>query len=577
MSQIGEGKTGIEGLGRLLGTGEGKAGRLAAGLGGGAREEFARLMASAQGRFKADGPIEGAGAATKGGPGASGGKAFAEALEGLADQLAKLRDALGGAAGKGASAGQAGADAEPAGIDSLRSALDDLVGELEDRIARLEGGPGAGRVSGTGEDPAGGRSLVEGWPGAEGARPLGGQHGGQAGGEGDALLDSTAGTSSTMAELGAQVEALTDALARLKQSFGTDQAQAPAAMEGLMDRLASLRDGLVDARAELQGGRAGDASAMPAGLLGQMQALEQALQRAQAAAGGEVRAARGMAASRGDGQAGWDGNWRFAETGRRAAGSNESVRLGGNAGAESARNADWTGGPVSAALGLTGSEANTVARERAPLTRWSALNGLEGQGAPRGESESALSGNPNATTGLGGSPASMMSSAAPASGIFTGQAAAGTPNPQMPAQLGQQIQWMVGKGVSKASIELRPADLGPLKIAIETQGDETRIALTATNATAQGLLEQQLPRLKEWLQEAGLANSEVEVDLGQESDFGQQLADADEGGESNPGETGGGAGQSNDADAAELAGVDPDGADGGDDSVAGRLVLDLFA
>ena len=571
MSQIGDGKTGIEGLDRLLGTSEGKVGRLAAGLGGGSREEFARLMASAQGRFQADGPSETAGATSMDGPGPSGGKALAEALEGLADQLAKWREALAGAAGQGQSDGQSGAEVGPAGKDSLRSALDDLVGELEDRIARLEGGPGTGRMPGTDEDPGGGRSFVEGWPVAEGVR----QYGDRAGGQRDALHEPTAGTSSTMAELAVQVEALTDALARLGQSFGADPAQSPAALEGLIDRLAGLRDGLLDARGELQGDRADDALTMPAGLLGRMQALEQALQRAQAAAGGEVRAARGMAASRGEGPAGWDGNWRFAETGRRAAGSNESARPGASAGAESSRHADWTGGPVSAALGLTGSETSAVARERAPLTRWSVLNGLPGQAAPRGESESALSGNPNATAGLGGSPASMTSGAGPGSGIFTGQAATGTPNPQMPAQLGQQIQWMAGKGISKANIELRPAELGPLKIAIETRGDETRIALTATNATTQGLLEQQLPRLKEWLQEAGLAHSEVEVDLGQESDFGQQLADADEGGESRQGEAGAGTGQSGDADTVERAGADR--ADGSDDRVIGRPVLDLFA
>lgn len=571
MSQIGDGKAGIEGLGRLLGTGEGKVGRLAEGLGGGSREEFARLMASVQGRFQADAPGETVGATSMDGPDPLGGKALAEALEGLADQLAKWREALAGAAGQGPSDGQSGAEAGPAAKDSLRSAVDDLVGELEDRIARLEGGPGTGRMPGVDEDPGAGRTPVEGWPGEEGA----GQPDRQAGGDGETLRESAAGASSTMAELAVQVEVLTDALTRLEQSSGADPAQSPAALEGLIDRLASLRDGLLDARGELQGGRADDALTMPAGLLGQMQALEQALQRAQAAAGGEIRAARGMAASRGEGQAGWDGNWRFAETGRRAAGSNESARPGANAGAESSRNADWTGGPVSAALGLIGSEASAVARERASLTRWSVLNGLPGQGAPRGESESASSGNPTATAGLGGSPASMTSGAGPGSGIFTGQAATGTPNPQMPAQLGQQIQWMAGKGVSKATIELRPADLGPLKIAIETRGDETRIALTATNATTQGLLEQQLPRLKEWLQEAGLAHSEVEVDLGQESDFGQHLADADAGGEPGQGEAGTGAGQSGDTDA-----TDRTGAGQVNDRVVrgtGRLVLDLFA
>ena len=165
---------------------------------------------------------------------------------------------------------------------------------------------------------------------------------------------------------------------------------------------------------------------------------------------------------------------------------------------------------------------------------------------------------------------SSLTAGSLAGGVFTGQAATPPPNPQMPAQLGQQIQWMVGKGVSRANIELRPADLGPLKISIETQGDETRIALTATNATTQGLLEQQLPRLKEWLQESGLADSEVDVSLGEEGGFGQQLADADRD------DPEGRAGLTADAGTTSAGSLSSDD-EGGVEWVEGQGVLDLFA
>ncbi|WP_322520998.1 flagellar hook-length control protein FliK [Guyparkeria halophila] len=563
MSQIGEGKATIESLGRLLGNADGKAGRLAAGLGGSTgREEFARLMASAQGRFKADGEgglSRGAAAAPESlaaaeqGVGGRGGD-LEQALAGLADQLAQLRDAL---AGRSQGLAQSGENTATEMAGDIQSALDELAGLLDGRGGRLNGAPADGRALGQRDGSGNHLSITADgdWRGGDGGID------GLAGGSSE---PAGGGRDDLMAGLGDQLNELADALTQLRQS--TDNAGSPSsqAWQGLAERLAALREGLADAQSE--------SGAMPAGLLGQLQALEQVVRRAESAASGEARGAQGLAASQGEAHTSWDGFLRFAENGRRSAGSSESTRLVGGAGGEAARDADWTGGPVSAALGLTGREPSQTQRERAPLTHWSSLNGLEGRQA-RSEAELA-SGNAQTTSaGLGASAASMSSGGSPAGGIFTGQAAAGTPNPQMPAQLGQQVQWMVGKGISKASIELRPADLGPLKIAIETQGDETRIALTASNATAQGLLEQQLPRLKEWLQEAGLANSEVEVDLGQESDFGQQLADADDEGQ------GGAGGQAGDGtQAGQTAMMGADGTDGLDEeSTQGRLVLDLFA
>lgn len=566
MSQIGEGKTTIEALGRLLGSADGKAGRLAAGLSGGGREEFARLMASAQGRVKLDGEggsPRSASLSSESGPatgqGIAGRNDFDQALAGLADQLAQLREAL---AGRSAGATQPGENAAMRSGPDIQSALDELAALLDGRGARLNSASGENGSLGQPDGP--GNGLGNGLGNGPGADWFGGD--GSAGGL-DRNPSAVAGgvPDGLMAGLGDQMKELAEALARFRQSIDSADSQPAAALEGLMERLASLREGLADTRSE--------GESMAPGLLGQLQALGNALRRAESAAASETRVAQGMTSPRGEGQSAWDGGWRFAENGRRAAGGSESTRLGGGAGGEAARDGDWSGGPVSAALGLTGRESVPMERERVPLTRWSALNGLEGHQG-RAEAELASGSSQANSTGLGGNPASILSGGSPAGGVFTGQAAAGTPNPQMPSQLGQQIQWMVGKGVSKASIELRPADLGPLKIAIETQGDETRIALTATNATAQGLLEQQLPRLKEWLQEAGLANSEVEVGLGQESDFGQQLADADDDGQGSAGSQPGDGAQDGQTERGAAEGADGPGEEG---LAQGRLVLDLFA
>ncbi|MFO7809297.1 flagellar hook-length control protein FliK [Guyparkeria sp.] len=569
MSQIGEGKTTIESLGRLLGGADGKTGRLAAGLSGG-REEFARLMASAQGRLKVDseGGLErGASAASEGlvsaGQTVGGrGSDFEQALAGLADQLAQLRETLAGRS-QGAANSEEQATTEIG--RKVQSALDELAGLLDGRGARLNGASGSGGVLGQrdGSVDSSGDGAGNGLGMARGADWLG--DGGSVDGLVSGASDPSKGVvDELMAGLGDQVKELADALGRLRQSTSRTGSPSSDALQGLTERLAALRGGLADAQSE--------EGVLAPGLLGQLQWLEQAVRRAESASSGEARVALGLATSRGEGQSSWDGFWRFAENGRRPTGSNESTRLVGGAGNEAVRDADWTGGPVSAALGLTGREASQAERERAPLTHWSSLNGLEGRQG-RSEADIASGTVQTASTGLGVSPASISSGGNPAGGIFTGQAASGTPNPQMPAQLGQQIHWMVGKGVSKASMELRPADLGPLKIAIETQGDETRIALTATNATAQSLLEQQLPRLKEWLQEAGLANSEVEVGLGQEGDFGQQLADADDDGQGGAGDGGG-----DGAQGGQTAMGGADGMEGLDEEMTqARLVLDLFA
>ncbi len=580
MSQIGEGKATIEGLGRPLGASDGKAGRLAA-AGGSAREEFARLMASAQGRFKTGGDGEGPRAENAspanlpaGGKAGGDGEGLQRALAEFADRLTTLRKMLDdGGGGKGGPGASALSKAE----ESLQSALKDLVAALEGR--------GGDRVEGVSGGDAGGESDLEHLFGEGGSREssleqslkeldpdLVAQAGWRDAGSsraketGEGPVDDL---SSTMKELGEQIEALADALAQWRDAMDAKR-QPDAALEEVVDRLAALREGLGEGRSDAEALGEG----MNGGLVGQLQALEQALRRAETAAGGEVRVARGMAPARGEGGPDWEAGWRFAEIGRRQSAAGDGARLGG--GGETNRDVDWSGGPVSAALGLTGREAGAV--ERAPLTRWSALSGLEGRHAASGEGDSALGGNagtPATATGFGGNPASLSAGGGSASGVFTGQSATGAPNPQMPTQLGQQIQWMVGKGVSKASIELRPADLGPLKIAIETQGDETRIALTATNPTAQGLLEQQLPRLKEWLQESGLANSEVEVGLGQEGDFGEQLADADDGGQADAGGLGG---EAADESASGQAGMDAVGEDDAPGEWAeGRLVLDLFA
>ncbi|ANJ67932.1 hypothetical protein A9404_11585 [Halothiobacillus diazotrophicus] len=91
--------------------------------------------------------------------------------------------------------------------------------------------------------------------------------------------------------------------------------------------------------------------------------------------------------------------------------------------------------------------------------------------------------------------------------------------PKLADNMGQQIQWMLGKNMSRATLELNPAQLGPLKITIDMQQNQTHIQVLAAHHLTRDVLEQSLPRLREFLQDAGIGNAQVTV--GQDGSQGQ--------------------------------------------------------
>ena len=566
MSQIGNGDGGLEMIGRLLGGVDGKAGRVAAKLGGGASQDFARLMASAQGRMSTgEAPSMATDAGSKGMPALP--DQLRSALSALGDEVARLREQL--ASG---TPGQLASD--QSGDQGFDGVLEQLVEGLSARRGQLSAGNGtaAADASVSADQHARGRpgkggAAIGSWGQQGPAAAAGSSVDGVSFESSRPQLSadlSVPGAGTAMERLAAdeafagEVAGLAQALADWREALGAGTpAQTEAAATALRDRLAALRESMRDVFA---------GSDQPPGLTGQMQALQQLLMRADSARSAEAVAARGAGEARS-----WsEWSWRLAGGGQSNASRSaapSTVPLGGSSGS-GGDNPDWSGGPVTAALGLVGREMPAAARsDRPEPAHWSVSGGAGSPSADAGMETIPASGVLGQSTSSG---ASSLTSGSPTGGIFTGQSANPSPNPQMPAQLGQQIQWMVGKGVSRANIELRPADLGPLKISIETQGDETRIALTATNATTQGLLEQQLPRLKEWLQESGLAHSEVDVSLGEEGAFGQQLADAD-------GDESDGAGDRSAETGTMTASGAPMDGDGPVEWTEGQGVLDLFA
>ena len=80
-------------------------------------------------------------------------------------------------------------------------------------------------------------------------------------------------------------------------------------------------------------------------------------------------------------------------------------------------------------------------------------------------------------------------------------------SPTFAPALGQQIDvWMKG-GVQHAEVQLSPQDLGPIRVKIEMQGDQTRVHMTADVQSTRDALQQAMPQLSEQLGTVGLSLS----------------------------------------------------------------------
>ena len=80
-----------------------------------------------------------------------------------------------------------------------------------------------------------------------------------------------------------------------------------------------------------------------------------------------------------------------------------------------------------------------------------------------------------------------------------------------PQEVLARVRMIQGQGSTEARLNLHPAELGRLQIAITSDGDATRVAFVVDNAQANETLEQAMPRLREFLQQAGLQLAEGSV------------------------------------------------------------------
>ena len=83
--------------------------------------------------------------------------------------------------------------------------------------------------------------------------------------------------------------------------------------------------------------------------------------------------------------------------------------------------------------------------------------------------------------------------------------------PDWPQRLGEQIQWRLGEGIQEARIEITPRELGLVDVRLSMDDGGLRVHLSAAHAQTRELLQSELPRLREWLQQGGVQLADAQV------------------------------------------------------------------
>ena len=105
--------------------------------------------------------------------------------------------------------------------------------------------------------------------------------------------------------------------------------------------------------------------------------------------------------------------------------------------------------------------------------------------------------------------------------------------------VGERVQWMVNQKLNSATIRLDPPHLGKLDVQINLAADATTININTQQAQTREMLEQASARLKEFLEESGFQNVNVDIshqqarqDEPSQAAFGSQSTDAEDGSQS---------------------------------------------
>lgn len=80
-----------------------------------------------------------------------------------------------------------------------------------------------------------------------------------------------------------------------------------------------------------------------------------------------------------------------------------------------------------------------------------------------------------------------------------------------PDDIANRVMWLAGRGEGRAELVLTPPNLGKLGISIQMNGDTATAHFVTATSAARDALEQAMPRLREALQQAGIAMGDTSV------------------------------------------------------------------
>ncbi|RJG15621.1 flagellar hook-length control protein FliK [Massilia cavernae] len=101
-----------------------------------------------------------------------------------------------------------------------------------------------------------------------------------------------------------------------------------------------------------------------------------------------------------------------------------------------------------------------------------------------------------------------------AAGVATDKISARVGTPAWDNQIGQKIVWMVAGKDQSATLTLNPPDLGPVQVVLNVTNDQASVAFSSSQLEVRQALENAMPKLREMLDESGIALGNATVDAG---------------------------------------------------------------
>ena len=107
-------------------------------------------------------------------------------------------------------------------------------------------------------------------------------------------------------------------------------------------------------------------------------------------------------------------------------------------------------------------------------------------------------------------------------------------SPAWPEEVGSRVSWMVRQHESQAELTLTPPQLGRIEVSITVSGEQTSAQFVTATPAARELIEQNLPRLREILEQSGISLGQADVGTsGQRGEGGQHTPRGRLGGDAN--------------------------------------------